>query len=224
MEEQAQRNVRYYSISGGTFTTKVNSDHPEAVLKEYQDDDGNTVKKYVREIPALFGKIENIEFYEGGFGKNVNIYLEKDEDGVTPVISVGVANRFGEDLLKKIPSIDLTKAVRIRPFSFTPEDSKKEVRGVDVRQVDLEGKFTRKVENFFYDSKAKKGLNGYPEVDFDTEKADSDDWRMYYTKARKYTISYIEKNVLPKFQQETKPKSDKVAYPTEDINPEDIPF
>ncbi len=218
-EQKAESNKRYFSIIGGTLRTQVPPTHPEAVAREWESSDGKKGTKYEREVRALFGKIVDIQLYDGDFGKNLNIVLDPDEDGISPVVSIGCATRYGEDLLRKLPGISLEKEIRIRPFAFTPDGDEKEVQGVEITHQDNDGKYTVKVGNFFIGAD-KKPLHGYPEVDFQVEGADSDDWKMYYTKARKHMMKYLEEQVIPKFAKV--PAA--IKYPENDISPEDIGF
>lgn len=223
-EQKADGNKRYFSIIGGTLRTQVAPTHAEAVERKWETKDGKSGTKYEREVRALFGTIVGIELYDGDFGKNLNVILDADEDGIQPVISVGAATRYGEDLLKKLPSVSLDKEVRIRPFAFTPDGEDNEVQGVEITHQDGEGKFTVKVPNFYWDAEKKEPKNGYPAVYFDKEGADSDDWKMYFTKARKFMVKNLEETVMPKVSQ-SKPseKTDTVEYPEDDLGDED-PF
>lgn len=222
-EQKADGNKRYFSIIGGTLRTQVAPTHEEAVARDWESSDGKKGTKYEREVKALFGTITEIELHDGDFGKNLNITLDADEDGISPVISVGTATQYGEDLLKKLPSVSLEKEVRIRPFDFLSKEDQKNVRGVEVMQQDEEGKFTVKVSNFYYDADKKENKNGYPAVDFDKEGADSDDWKMYFTKARKFMVKNLEETVIPKVSQ-SKPseKTDAIEYPENEGG--EVPF
>lgn len=214
-EQKSSSNKRYFQVIEGSFRTKVAKEHAEAISRDWETPDGKSGTKYEREVRALFGTIESIELRDGEFGKNLNIILDPDEEGVNPVISVGTSSRYGEDLMKKIPSMDLTKEYRFIPFDFEAKDTKKRNVGVSVTSRDEENNFTVKVQNYFYDG--EKNTNGYPEP---TDE-DKEDWPFYYKKANKFLVKYLETNVCSKFQTET---DGKVEYPKEEINPEDIPF
>ncbi len=223
-EEKSQGNTRYYTIAEGSLRVQVPKDHPEAVEREWKSPDGKTGKKYERVVPALFGRITAISVPEGDFGKNLNITLDEDEDGLTPVVSVSVNSRYGERLMKLLPSVDFSKDVRIRAYAFDG-DNGKEVRGMEITQQDEEGKFTVKVPDFFYDSEKKEALNGYPKPDFDPAKAEKEDWQIFYKQANRFLVKYVEENIVPKFSQEKEGvEKEGYEYPKEDINPADVPF
>jgi len=222
---EKQSNGLYFNVIDGSFRTKCDPKHPEAVAREYETKEGVKSVKYELKYSALFGKIENIFFKDGDFGKTVNIVLEPNEEGKNPIIQLSTATNYGEDFLKKLPNIDLAKEVRLMPFAFTAEDSGKEVRGISIthRNPDT-GKFTDKIEAFFYDSKEKKALvDGYPEPQGDTKKYDKEDWKIFYLQVRKFMIKYAEEKVLSKFSK-INSEEKAIEYPTAEINPDDIPF
>lgn len=219
-EETYSTKNKYFPVIDGTFRVSVPENHPEAVIRHWETPDGSKGVKYERIVHALFGVIEDIQIREGEYGKTLNIFLDENEDGEVPVISLSVSSRYGEDFLKKLPNIILKEEVRIRPFAFTPEDSEKEVRGIEISHKDSEGKFTVRVKNFFYDVENKKALNGYP-VPENASEMDKEDWQIFYKQANKFLVKYAEENVLQSFA--AKPTK-QVEEPQEDINPEDIPF
>ena len=195
-EEKKQDDKRYYSIVEGTLRTQVPPNDPEAIERHWKTPDGKEGVKYERLVQALFGTITDIQFHDGEYGKNLNITLDPDEDGVSPVISVSASSRYGESILKQLRGVSLEKEVRIRPYDFKGTDDK-DVRGVEITHRDEEGKFTVKVPNFYWDYETKKPKNGYPETDED----DKLDWKFYYTKANKFMVKDIEAHVLPRFSQ-----------------------
>src|SRR3990167_5154458 len=191
----------YYTIDG-SFRQKVAQDHPEAVRRDWKSADGKTSgTKYERIISALFGRIENVEFVAGDYGLNINITLDENEDGVNPNVSLLAASREGEDFLKRLPNIDLTKEVRLMPFNFD-DDNDREVRGLSIMQQDEAGNFKVKITNYFYDPEKKENINGYPVV-ADRDSMDKEDWKVFFIQARKFLVKYAEDNILPKLETRT---------------------
>lgn len=220
--EETRKRGKYYSIIGGVFKTPVPENHPEAEVRHFELPDGTKGTKHEKTVHALFGKITDISLFDGDYGQNLIITLDENDDGDKPTITVGVATQFGEDFLKKLPSLDFDKEVRIRPYAFTPPDSDKEKRGVELSQQDADGKFTVRVLNFFYDAESKKAKNGYPTPDGDVSEYKSDDWKLFYLQARKFLVNHLKENVLPRFAYQA-PKGDVYAG-VQHINPDDIPF
>jgi hypothetical protein len=222
-----QSSKTYYTIVDGTFRTKVEETHPQAKKREVEMEDGSKKIKWERVVGALVGKIENIFIQDGTYGKTVNITLDKDSDGKAPAIQLGIdTGRYGVDFLKKLPNIDLSQDVMFRPFSFTPEGEDKKIQGLEIKQGES------KIDNFFWDTKNKKPLNGYPELVKKTADMDKDDWKIHFLTANKHIVSYANTHILPKFRAQEVPAAIKrpkeesmpIEYPTEEINPEDIPF
>jgi len=202
-EEAVSNKTKYYTIHDGTFRVQVNPTHPEAVERKWETKDGKSGVKWERHVKALFGAIVNITITEGDYGKNLNVYLDENEDGETPVISVKTNDRYGEDLLKKLPNL-LGIEYRFMPFDFQDEkNAERRIKGISITSRDGEDKFTVKVTNFFYDG--EKNVNGYP----DPTDEDKEDWEFYFKKANKFLVKYAEENIIPKFSaQGTQP-----AYP-----------
>jgi hypothetical protein len=242
MREEIREPSVWYSIIEGSFRTQVSQDDPRAVRRDWKGTDGSTGTKYERIVNAVIGYITAINFYDGEYGMEIVISLDKDERGKTPKVSLSTSSREGESFLKRLPNIDFKKEVHLRPFSFTDKKENGEVRGLAVTQPDEKGEFTVKVGNYFYDEATKKEINGLPVPDGDTEEYSNDDWKLYYMQVRKFLITYAKERVVP-----TIPYFDPMAvgrptaadareavtadmasgpeYPSDEgIKPEDIPF
>lgn len=213
----------YFSVIDGTFRVQVSPDHPEAVAREWETNDGKKGVKYERIVHALFGVIEVIEFHEGDYGTNLNIVLDTNEDGKHPVMSLSISTPYGEGALALLPNLLKDTQYRFRPYSFMG-DNGKNIRGLEITTKDEEGKFTVKVPNFFYDSVKKEALNGYPTPTGDTSTYNSDKWKAFYLNARIFMVDYVTKHILPKFLSHAKAETpEAIEYP-EGLNPADIPF
>lgn len=188
---------RYFSVIGGTFRTQVPKDHPDAVERFWESaDKSKSGVKFEQIFNRMRGLVRDIQFHKGEYGENINIVLDENAAGETPVISLGTSSREGEDFLKKAPNIDFSKEVMVRPFSFNGTEGD-EVRGIEVVQTDAEGKFTVKVKNYFRDEVAKININGYPNAE-NYDDMDSDSWKVFFIQARKFLVKYTQDNVCPK--------------------------
>lgn len=219
-EEKTQRGL-YFTIIDGSFRTQVEESHPEAVRREYETKTGAKAVKYERIVKTIGGIIENVNFYENDYGKTINIKFDANENGQSPIVSISISSSYGEDLLKKLPSIDFTKDVKLSPYSFT-NDFGKEVRGISVLQDD------KKIKNFFFDAEKNENINGYPIAE-GKENYGKEDWKIYFLQARKFLIEYTTKNIISKFQNKNfnKVRGEKqIEYDNIDdgVNPNDIPF
>lgn len=178
---------RYLSIlsSTGKFHQSVPEGTDGAVKREYETSSGEKGVKNELVYSEVSGIITGLSFHDGDFGKNLQIEL--DDDGV---VSVGVESSFGEDIMKKLPGIDLSSSVKLKPYAFT-DDAGKNRRGVTIEQ---DGD---KLYNYYYDNNAGKAVNGMPE--FDGDMNDKDDWKMYFMKARKFLVKEVEALIAEKF-------------------------
>lgn len=215
MLKQKQSGGNYLSIIGGTLRKNVAENTPGAIRRDYEDSKGNKGTKFELVYTSLSGVIKSVGFYEGDFGKSLSLRLEDGQDTYT--LSVGVEQPYAEDLMKKLPAIDLSKEIEITPYDFE-DDKGKRRRGVTVKQNG------NKVENHFWDTEKKLPKNGYPVVE-DTS-MDKEDWKMYFMQARKFMIKFITENIVPKFDKfEELSKSSPLAKLMDDeIDESNIPF
>jgi hypothetical protein len=200
--EQVVKRGKYYSIVAGTFRTQVPQEDPTATRRDWESADGKkSGTKYERIVNALFGYIKDVSFADGEFGMQVLIKLDENEEGDNPIIALGTSSREAEDFLRKLPNVDLSKEVRLRPFNFEG-DNNEEVRGMEIMQQDSDDEFTVKITNFFRDKDKKENINGYPNPEGDTADYSKDDWKIYFLSARKFLINYIKENICPQFTEQ----------------------
>jgi hypothetical protein len=235
--ETKSSNKLYLSIVQGTLRQSVPEGTKGSVPREWEAG-GKKGTKFEIVYNAFTGFITDVSFFDGeSDGRkftNLNIVLDANEDGKKPVISVGVSTRYASDILKKLPNVDFSQEVRIRPYAFTPDGEDKTVTGVEITQRDRSGEFTRKVDSFFH---AKGGAgktivkNGFPIPEGETREYTSDDWQAFYVQVRRFLVNYTKEHVSPKFANGAKaaeahdePALSGIEYPKDDINPDDIPF
>ena len=235
--ETSSSNKQYLSIVQGSLRQSVPEGTPEAVRREWEAGGDKGVKHEIV-FKAITGIITDVNFYDGESNgrkfTNLNIVLDENESGKKPVVSVGVSTRYASDILKKLPGVDFTQEVRIRPYAFTPEGEEKTVTGVEITQKDRSGNFTRKVDSYFH-SKAGDGKtlikNGFPKPDGDTREYTSDDWQAFYVQVRRFLVNYTKEHICPKFEQKRAPAPPEsgIEYPKDETPNEDdiaaaIPF
>lgn len=181
--EQSSKD-EYYTILGsdGKFRLTVPEGTEKSVKRDYEDSAGVKGVKNELVFDKLSGKITNVAFHDGKFGKSLQVTLT-DEVG-DMIISLNTATNFGEDAMKKLPNIDLTKVVSFTPYAFT-DDKGKLRKGISIVQ---DGK---KITNYFYDEAEKKNLHGFPTPKGDTKKYSKDKWKIYFLEAREFLVEYI---------------------------------
>ncbi len=221
----AKSNERYiYILSDGILRENVGENVEGAIKRDWETKDGKKGTKWERTYAQLEGYIADIKFDEGEYGKQLQLTVV--DEGFRVVLTLPVAQNFGEDVLKKLPNVDFSQRISFVPYSFITDD-KKLKKGVNLYQGD------KKVFSHYYipsKIEGEKGtiVNGYPEPSGDEE--DADDWKAYFTKARKFMIKEVEEKVIPRLKETPAPLQmpydgdEPHPYPAENINPEDIPF
>ena len=235
--EQATSNKSFFKIVEGSFRRSVPAGTPDAIERAWTAG-GKTGTAIEVEYKHLFGFVRNVEFYEGegdnGKYTNLNLVLDEDEEtGRIPVISVGVDTKYARDIMHKLPNIDLEKDVRIRPFSFVPEGEDKAVTGVEIMQRDSIDKFTKKVESFFFKKEGEKSVevNGFPKREKPYDEQSKAEREISKILRNEFLANYTRENIIPKFNVSLRPPQSleeqmerQGNYPTEEIDPSEIPF
>lgn len=207
IERDSGANKMYLKVVDGGLRQKSQEGIPEAIRREWTAGGESGV---VWEIPykAIIGKITDLSFYEGEKeGRKfttLNITLDENEDGKTPVITAGIDTKYAQEILKKLPNIKLDQEVRIRPYSYLKEGNDKNTVGVEITHRDNMGNFTLKVNDFFYDWEKREEKNGYPKPPKEKEEMTSKDWRRYFEDANDFVGEYIKEKIIPKFAKDIK--------------------
>lgn len=242
-EEKSENNNLYWKIIEGAFRTAVPETHPEAIRREWKAG-GNEGVSFEREVNALYGFITSVDVYKGESGgrkfTNLQLTLDENEDGKTPVISIGIGTKYAQDFMKKLPNVDFSQDVRIRPFSFQPEGEDHNVIGVEIMQRDSADNFTKKIDSFFTKKEVIEGrerwspTNGFPARGKAYDEQSDEEREIYKVQCRSFLIDYTMQNIAPKVPgnvtrstaQESTPINDtgEPEYAEESINPDDIPF
>ena len=203
-------------LSDGKLHHSVPEGTTNAVRRDYETSSGEKGVKFELLAESIKGKIENLLFYEGDYGKQLQIYFakEKPEDRRV-VLSLSMAGNFGEDFTKKLQKIDEEKEIKLVPYSFEDENKRKK-RGITVYQDNI------KIQGYYHEvKKGKNGkdklvnINGYPEVPKEAEKWASDDWKLFFLQARKFLVSEVEKHSFYNVVDVRAPQDPVVEYPEE---------
>ncbi len=194
--ENTREDKIYASVlSDGKIHVTVPDGTEGAVVRTYEISDVKTgTKKTGTKTELVYnqlsGHISDISFYDGDFGKNLVVTV--GEPGDKPVaLTLGTASNFGEDLMKKIPAIDLEQSVILAPYSFEDDKGKKR-KGITVTQNGS------KVANYFYDPETKENLHDYPMPPKGKKgkPLSTDEWKMYFTQCRIFLVDYIEERFV----------------------------
>src|SRR5574343_1059503 len=193
-------------LADGKFHQEVPVGTEGAVERTYEDMEGVEHTKTELVFDTVKGMITGITFFEGKVGKNIQI--EIDGDGI---ISVGTASNFGEDVMKKLPAIDLSKEVTITPYSFIPKGEENSKKGVTIYQDGV-----KVMSHYSKEEPVGSGkyitINGMPEPEGDTKSFDSDDWKMHFMVVRKFLMKEIEKlSVFKKAEIKVEEKEEEIV-------------
>lgn len=179
-------------LADGKIHVSVPEGTEGAVLREYETSDGKVGKKWEHVYTEVSGLIQKVDFKEGDYGINLIVVIGDDEEEKSITLSLSTDGTYGEDMMKKLPNIDLKRPVTLMPYSFDNERGKKQ-RGISVIQKDKKGADT-KIPGFYYDTEKKAPTNGYPKVPVAKKGAKTltkTEWRKYFSEARDFLIEDI---------------------------------
>ena len=215
---------RYISIkSDGVFHEKVAKETEGAEYREYKIKDRKTgIETTQGKWELLYKDISNviiksIHFEDSEYGENICTTFTDGENEV--IWSENTGTNFASDWMKRLPNIDFTAKVSVKPYAFEAEKGTK--KGVSVFQND-------KIADYFYDWDKREELNGFPKTQKDRSEMKTDDWKLYFLNVKMFLVDYTKKNIIAVVDKVSPVKSDgPIQYPTaesEGINLEDSPF
>lgn len=206
-KQESNGNITFLSIIGGQFMQTVDETTPGAIKREWSVG-GKSGEKWEKPWSSVDGVISSLEFHEGEYGKNLKVWIKDGEELFC--VSSGVKTGFGEDMLKKLPSVNFKERVTLTPFEFTPKDGDRVLKGVTFKQNDV------KLSNFYREDKLP--VNGIPLPDGVLEDMDKEErreyWTSYFAKVRRFMIKEIEEKIIPNLEPAPKfEKKEEVGTP-----------
>lgn len=190
----ALKNTKEDSIFASVLADgKIHVTVPEgtegAVIRKYKTSDGKEGSKTEKVYSELIGKITKIDFYEGDYGRQLQVMVTDNNDKPV-VLSLSTSSNYGEDMMKKLINVDLTKTVKIVPYSFV-DDKKKNKKGITIWQHIKDDGKAEKIKNYFYDEDEKKNINGFPEPKKLKKPLTTDQWKLYFGEVREFLVEKI---------------------------------
>jgi hypothetical protein len=172
-----KQHTRYFNPLGSVFVERVTEDTEGAVKRTTAPKTGQPKTVWEIHFEDVGGRLTSIEVEETDFGKKYKLGF--NYVGELHSVSIPVESRYGDSLMNKIGSVDLTKDFMLKCYSFTPKGEAKKREGLNIFQdgVKLPYYFTQE------DPKGKPA----PE-----ENMDADDWKIYNIKARKFYAAFIK--------------------------------
>jgi len=201
--------------SDGSLRKRTDETDPKAVKRDWELADGTKGTVYELVYNDISGFIRDVVFFEGKYGEILKVTLQDDED--TYILNINYTSNFAEDFMKKLPNIDISKEVTLRPFSFEDKKTKKIKRGIAINQGE------ESVYNYFssYDPETKKGefKFDFPKPDQSEGKFSNEDWKLYFAQCRKFLKKFTVENIKPAL--DLLPLTDSIS---EDVTPETAEF
>lgn len=189
MLKKGSDDVTFASVlADGKIHISVPEGTEGAIVRKYETSDGKEGSKIEMVYKELIGKITKINFYEGDFGRQLQVTIT--DKGESIVLSLGTSSNYGEDMMKKLMNVDLDKKVKIVPYSFL-DDKKKSKKGITIWQME-DGEAV-KIANYFYDADKKKNIHGYPEPK-EPKKGkviSKDQWKLYFGEVREFLVETL---------------------------------
>lgn len=187
-------------LADGKIHVTVPEGTEGAVERKYATEedkkDGDNEKSGVKHellYTELTGMLLKVDFHEGNYGKNLLLTIGEEDDEKPVTLSLSTESNFGEDVMKKLPNINLKKEVTLTPYSFPDKRTGKNKRGVTITQPGKKGE-VEKIGNFYYDADKKAAANGYPATPKPKVKGKAlakSDWRKFFGEAREFLIEDI---------------------------------
>lgn len=174
-------------LADGKIHVSVPEGTEGATVRHYETSDGKEGSKTEHVYTELTGIIRKVDFHEGEYGLNLQIVVgeEDDEDAKPVTLSLSTESNFGEDMMKKLPNVDIKKPVKLVPYSFLNDKGKK-TRGINIFQTSKKGEEV-KILNHYYDTEEKVPTNGCPKPPKGKTLTKSQ-WRKYFTEVREFLI------------------------------------
>ena len=229
-KKENRRFINILSVDG-TLREKVEEGALGSVRRDYEKTDGTKGTKFELVYAKIEGIIRDVRVYEGDQFRSLHITIENNVGGEsdTAILSIPADGSYGDDVMKKLPVVDISLPVSFAPYSFE-DDKGKNRRGMTIVQN------SKKLQNYYYDFATKKSLHGFPEPEGDTATFKKEDWRIHFMKVRKFLIAETEKWIIaknfpsaswgeekPLTEEEKKNRTD-IKAEVDSIDPDAIPF
>lgn len=191
MQNEQQNGRLLYVLADGLLREQVEETTPGAKLRVVKDDDGNVKsEKWEVTYPGIKGFITGVIARDGDYGTSLLITI-KDSNDEEFTLALQAKSKYGEDFIHKLPNVDFTKEVSLKPYNF--QDGDRKVAGVTLTQdeVKLANAFNWKSEDGSWES-----IEGYPQVDEKKKPKNSDQWMIFFTQRREWVLDYLKEKGL----------------------------
>lgn len=191
MQDDQTKGRLLYVLADGLLREQVEETTPGAKLRVVKDDDGNVKsEKWEVTYPGIKGFITGVIARDGDYGTSLLITI-KDSNDEEFTLALQAKSKYGEDFIHKLPNVDFTKEISIKPYNFM--DGERKVAGVTLIQdeVKLANAFNWKNNKDEWES-----VDGYPQVDEKKKPKNSDQWMIFFTQRREWVLDYLKEKGL----------------------------
>ena len=199
---------KFVTIFGGKFSEKADANTPGAVART------NKLGKIVHEIyhDSFTGKLQSIKVKDGEYGKQWVFGFKDSKD--TYLLQLPYSNSYAKNILKMLPNADISKEMRLTPQVKLVDGQNRSSLFINQGEASLKHAYTR------------ENPNGMPPMEELTVKGSKvwDD-----TKQMEFLEKMVMEDIVPRLEWsdsilENEPAKDVAAAPTDESNPEDVPF
>lgn len=196
LPQEEKRRVLYV-LADGLLREQVDETAEGAKERIIKNDDGTEkMRKWEYIYPGITGYITGVTTRDGDYGTSLLISI-KDENEEEFTLALQAKSKYGEDFLHKLPNVDFTKEITIKPFNFT--DGERKVTGVTLTQASSPDGELHKLTNAFNWKDADgnwQSVDGYPQVDENKKPKNSDQWMVFFTNRREWVIENLTERGL----------------------------
>jgi len=224
----------YLSIVQGSLRQRVEEGTPGAIKREFENKKDNTKgEKWEIIYSEWLGTLQQLKVIEDDqYGQKLAVEFED------AIINIPTDSKYFQTLMQKLPCADLTLPISVHPYDFEKGGDK--FKGISVSQRGV------KLKSYYYDE-AGKAINGYPVPEGDVKTFNSDDWKIFFLRVKKFLLGQLpglqalltpqiaqvedeletpEDNTLDleNMKQETIAKTDLPTSDASEVRIEDVPF
>jgi hypothetical protein len=172
----------YFSIVGGRFAERVTENTPNAIKRHSaKANDGNGADVWEIQNDYLSGYIKSLQIEaDDKYGKRLKVLMTDTLEEY--IINIPLDSKYFDHFCLKIKNADLTKEIKLSPYSFEDKKTGKKVVGMNLFQgTNLD----KKIDYYF----TKEQTHGKP---MPTENMDDEDYKVYKIQERKFFSKMIE--------------------------------
>lgn len=183
---QKRDRMTYLKITDGKIRAKVDKGHPQAEERYVEINDKFVYELVYTECEGMLREIKQQTHEE--YGISYNLILVDSKTGEKFSLQVSESSRYFSSFVQFLPSIDFSKPITVKPYSF-----KKDGR-LNIGMVVLQD--GEKVENHYKEFNEKtsktKYKNGLEDFDFSEVKDDNDEKKILRIKLLKFLKSELK--------------------------------